>query len=331
MTRIASALIPLALLLCACAPMPAGEAPAGSPAPGGDSDTVKTQAETPETEPSESKHEAATRSKVAEPAPSRPQEAHEPSEPPPPEPAPERESEPETEPRPGLQASGETQAEPKPAPEPEPSPNRAAAAESIVVSGRITLTGGDADAEEAVVYFIPEDPSVLADGAAKPATEEIVTRDKALSPTVLAVSRGSEVRFPNDDPILHNLFSVSAENGFDLGVYGPGEAPSVSFEQPGVVNIYCNVHHNMHAHVLVVDTPWRTRPDAQGNFRLADLPPTPGVLHIWHRQSDRWSLPLDLPADPSIEATLEVTKPRLPPHRDKAGQSYNRRDRDPYR
>lgn len=221
--------------------------------------------------------------------------------------------------------------EPEVAPTPRPAPESPAIEREISISGRITLIGGDADAEDAIVYFIPADGTARPDPADTAHTREIVTRDKSLSPTVLAVSRGSRVHFPNQDPILHNLFSVSAENGFDLGVYGPGESPSVTFDEPGVVNIYCNVHHDMHAHVLVVDTPWRTRPDPAGRFRLTGLPGGPGELHVWHRQSERWSRSLELPAGGPVEVSLEVSRPRLPPHRDKAGQSYSRRDRDPYR
>lgn len=199
------------------------------------------------------------------------------------------------------------------------------------LKGRIRLEGGDADVDEAVVYFVAD--SIEGSGAEAAPSEpaEIVTHDKSLSPTVLTVSRGTEVRFPNDDPILHNLFSVSSNNEFDLGIYGPGEAPSVRFEQPGAVNIYCNVHHDMHAHVLVIDTPWHTRAGADGRFSLTDLPAGEGELRVWHRQSETWSRPIRLPVDEPIEVSLEVTKPRLPQHRDKAGQPYNRRDRDPYR
>lgn len=198
------------------------------------------------------------------------------------------------------------------------------------LSGRIELVGGDAAIDEAVVYFIPESSDASRSTSAVPEFE-IVTRNKALSPTVMAVPRGALVSFPNEDPILHNLFSVSPDNGFDLGIYGPGEAPSVTFEETGVVNIYCNVHHDMHAHVLVIDSPWQTRPVSDGRFRIEGLPAGPGELHVWHRQTERWSRPLRLPADAPVRISMEVTKPRLPPHRDKAGQPYNRRDRDPYR
>jgi plastocyanin len=258
---------------------------------------------------------------------------------------PERPAETATPPAPSEPIESAAETEAPAASQPEPAPDmKAGVQESIesdpqarpernrlAISGRLMLSGGDAETSEAVVYFLPD--AGAADRPQVQAREirEIVTRDKTLSPTVLAVSPGTQVRFPNDDPILHNLFSVSPENGFDLGVYGPGESPAVEFERPGVVNIYCNVHHDMHAHVLVVDTAWHTSPDSEGRFELAGLPPGPGVLHVWHRQSERWSRPIELPLAAPIDVTLPVTKPKLPPHRDKSGLPYNRRDRDPYR
>ena len=207
-------------------------------------------------------------------------------------------------------------------------PAAPAAPSTAVIEGSIALSGGDAEVTDTVVYFVPE----AAEAPTPPENERaIVTRDKSLSPTVLTGPRGSAVRFPNEDPILHNLFSVSPGNDFDLGIYGPGEAPTVRFEQTGVVNIYCNVHHDMHAHVLVVDTPWSTRADASGRFRLEGLPLGPGQLHVWHRQSDAWSRAMRLSGDASVDVALDITKPGLPQHRDKTGQPYNRRDRDPYR
>lgn len=312
-------LVPLVLLAGACAPLPTEEAPSEPPAPSSTAQDTRTEPEStdppkpepdrappPETERAESveaiEDEGTGTEAIDETAPEEPPTAGERDRPEASEAA-ASESAPAT--RPGRTEDGE-------------------------VSGRIMLTGGDADPSEAVVYFVPrEGASSYASDAGK--TGEIVTRDKSLSPTVLAVASGSEIRFPNQDPILHNLFSVSAGNDFDLGVYGPEEAPSVTFEQPGVVNIYCNVHHDMHAHVLVVDTPFRTRPDSNGNFTLTGLPAGSGELHVWHRQSDRWSRAIKLPASGAFEVSLEVTKPSLPPHRDKTGQSYNRRDRGPYR
>jgi plastocyanin len=197
--------------------------------------------------------------------------------------------------------------------------------------GRVTLQGGDAEVSQTVVYFEPEG------GAAPPAPGvfDVETRDKTFDPTVIVVPRGSEVRFPNRDPILHNVFSVSGDNAFDLGVYGPDTAPATTLEQTGAVNVYCNVHHDMHAHVLVLDTPWFVQVGPDGRFSLDGLPPGPGRLTAWHRQAETWSMSInenagDTAAGP-IEIRLDINRPQLPEHMDKTGQSYFRRDRDPYR
>lgn len=203
----------------------------------------------------------------------------------------------------------------------------APATATILLSGRVRLNGDRADVAETVLYFVPDQSTP----AAEPGTFELATKDKTFIPTVLVVPRGSMIRFPNRDPILHNVFSVSAENAFDLGVYGPDSMPETTLDAVGAVNVYCNVHHDMHAHVLVLDTPWFERADSDGRFVLTDLPPGPGTLHAWHRQADAWSIRMDAPTSDSIEVVLDIVRPQLPPHLDKSGQSYQRRDRDPYR
>jgi len=225
-----------------------------------------------------------------------------------------------------------------PAPEFTPEPVKAPASETATVpapppparlnlAGRVVLTGRDADVVETVLYFVPDGPVI----APETGQFEIATRDKAFEPAVMVVTRGSVVRFPNQDPILHNVFSVSTGNSFDLGVYGPDAAPETRLEQTGAVNVYCNVHHEMHAHVLVLDTPWYVLADDDGGFTLTGLPTGSGTLHAWHRQAEAWSM--RIPGDHSapLDVRLNIVRPQLPAHTDKTGQSYFRKDRDPYR
>lgn len=308
-TRLATTLIPLALLLCACAPM-ATQQPSEDQA-------VQTGSAEPEPAPDDgsSAKPEPDEAQVSRPAAAEPRDMPDAAE------AIEKSQPPEdSTPEPAKQADDQERREDesesrRDAPMPEM---------ELELTGRVTLIGGDAHPEEAVVYFVPQSVVDAARETEAAETAEIVTRDKKMSPTVLAVSRGTEVRFPNEDPILHNLFSVSPDNSFDLGIYGPDESPSVTFEHPGVVNVYCNVHHNMHAHVLVVDTPWRARPATDGRFQLTGLPAGSGELHVWHRQTRAWSRSIDLPPSGTMDITLEVTKPMLPPHPDKAGQPDNR-------
>ncbi len=173
-----------------------------------------------------------------------------------------------------------------------------------------------------VVYFTP-DRRTPAPPLAQPA--EVVTVRKEFSPRVSVVPQGSMVRFPNQDPILHNVFSVSGNNRFDLGLYGRGQAESATLRHPGVVRVFCNVHHSMVAYVLVLDTPFFTTPDPQGSFVLRDLPVGKGTLTVWHERSEPATQTLEVPSTQPLVVRLELTKPRVPPHQNKLGKPYERK------
>lgn len=204
----------------------------------------------------------------------------------------------------------------------------APAASAAEVSGRVELLargGGGAargaDLRNAVVYF---DPAGAHD--VRPLSEhpEMATRDKAFVPAVLAVTRGSRVRFPNYDPILHNAFSVSGANRFDLGFFRQGQAGEWTFDTPGIVRVFCNVHHSMAGYILVLETPYYAAPDAGGRFTLKGVPPGPGTLTVWHPQTETWKERLTPGTGGAVVARLEVTQPLVPPHRNKHGRSYGR-------
>ncbi|HEX2225444.1 MAG TPA: hypothetical protein VHN15_14680 [Thermoanaerobaculia bacterium] len=180
------------------------------------------------------------------------------------------------------------------------------------------------DARQAVVYFEPVSPQPV-----RPPAEPFVmtTRKKEFVPRVLAIPRGSRVRFPNEDLILHNVFSVSGGNSFDLGLYRAGAGKDKRFTESGLVRVYCNVHHDMVAYVLVLDTPYFVSPEANGEFVLTGLPKGRGRLTIWHEQAEPFTMDLQLPAASPVLGRLEVTRPQVPPHLNKSGQSYFRRDR----
>ncbi|HEX3528846.1 MAG TPA: hypothetical protein VH988_17440 [Thermoanaerobaculia bacterium] len=216
-----------------------------------------------------------------------------------------------------------------------------AGAEDLHGTIQLVTKGGknaatESDVTQAVVYFEPA-------GGAPPrraeAPFEMVTRQKQFLPRVLAVPRGARVRFPNQDPILHNVFSVSPGNFFDLGLYNQGPGKEQKLDKPGLVRVFCNVHHSMVAYILVLDTPYYTQPGPDGRFSLTGLPKGPGRLTIWHEQADPWTASLTLPqaqqgpsASPSgsITARVEVVRPRIPPHLNKSGQSYFHSGRDSY-
>ena len=97
-------------------------------------------------------------------------------------------------------------------------------------------------------------------------------KNKTFTPRLLGVPVGSVIDFPNDDIIFHNVFSLSGPQPFDLGQYRSGQSQSRSFTQAGTYRVFCNIHPNMSALILVVPTPYVAITDADGRFVL-DLPP----------------------------------------------------------
>ncbi len=191
------------------------------------------------------------------------------------------------------------------------------------LSGAVVFTdeGGQAvasgpEASSTVVVFRPR-------GGAAPAAPgqfDVAMRKKVFEPKVLLVPRGARVRFPNEDPILHNVFSVSQGNTFDLGLYRQGEGDPVRLDSPGLVRVFCNVHHDMVAYVWVLDTPHATQPDPTGRFTLRGLPGA-GELEAWHERAESVTLAVSGDAQP-LEIRLVLDKPRIPPHFDKTGRRY---------
>jgi plastocyanin len=137
-----------------------------------------------------------------------------------------------------------------------------------------------ADVGPVVVYLEPLDRAAPEAGApAGPAT--LRQRDARFAPSFLAVARGQSVAMPNDDTIYHNVFSFSAPNDFDLGLYPGGESRSVAFRSPGPVRVYCSIHESMSATLFVAPSPWFTVAGADGRWALPGVPPGRFRLRTW--------------------------------------------------
>ena len=189
------------------------------------------------------------------------------------------------------------------------------------------LDKGDRPAEDigqAVVWLETGSPA-----PAPPVTVEIGTSDKAFAPHVLVIPVGSRVDFPNHDPFNHNVFSLSEENPFDLGLYGRGETPGVKFERAGIVRVYCNVHSQMSALVVVRDNPWYAQPSSDGSFTIEAVPPGRYTLHAWHERSPDISRDLTVPSAgvADLELQLDARGYKFKPHLNKFGRPYPQQGR----
>ena len=125
-------------------------------------------------------------------------------------------------------------------------------------------------------------------------------------PHVLPVMAGSTVEFPNQDPIFHNVFSLSGTRTFDLGRYPKGDSRSVTFDQPGIVPVFCHLHSDMSAIILVLETPFFTVPDGDGQYRIDDIPPGSYTLVAWHVRSERVEKKVEVIAGEVLEINITV-------------------------
>jgi plastocyanin len=108
--------------------------------------------------------------------------------------------------------------------------------------------------------------------------------NESFTPRVVAVTVGSEVEFPNDDPIYHNVFSLSRAKNFNLGRYPKGDTRRVRFDRPGVIKVFCEIHSHMSATVMVFDHPWFAVPAEDGRFELPPVPAGEREITAWHER-----------------------------------------------
>lgn len=116
------------------------------------------------------------------------------------------------------------------------------------------------------------------------ATREIVQDHETFVPRVVAVTRGSTVTFPNADPIFHNVFSLSRAAAFDLGRYPRGQARSRELKTAGLIKVFCHIHSQMSAAIMVFDHPYFTTPEDDGAFELRGVPEGRYTVVGWHER-----------------------------------------------
>ena len=135
-----------------------------------------------------------------------------------------------------------------------------------------------------VVFMLRDTkPEPETDSSAAPAAPRIVLdqRNLAFSPHVLVVRVGTVVDFPNNDRVFHNVFSFRDGKRFDLGMYPVGTVRQVRFDKPGLSRIFCNIHPQMAAYVVVVDTPYFASADRNGAFSIAEVPAGTYTYRAW--------------------------------------------------
>ena len=125
---------------------------------------------------------------------------------------------------------------------------------------------------------------------------ELEQQGQRFEPQLVVIPVGSTVSFPNADPIFHNVFSLSGAKKFDLGYYPAGQTRIVKFDEPGVVQVYCHLHPNMYAAIVVAPNRWHTRLGNGGAFSFDDVPPGTYRLVAWHMNAGFFRSEVHVPA-----------------------------------
>lgn len=151
----------------------------------------------------------------------------------------------------------------------------------------------------------------------------IRTTGKRFVPRVAWTTPGSPVSFPNQDHILHNVFSVTPGDAFDTGHYEPGDAPKWTAQGAGLVKLYCNVHRKMNAFLWIVDTPYADTLDGKTGLSFRDVAPGRYRLRLWHPEVGEKDFEVSVGEGVTMgDWTLQASLPDFEPHKNKFGKDY---------
>ncbi len=175
-------------------------------------------------------------------------------------------------------------------------------AQELNVTGRVVLEGAGhiSPANSTVVWLSPLGADSNGAASVPPMHTVLQQKNKTFEPHLLVVTKGSTVDFPNRDPWFHNVFSLFNGKRFDLGLYEAGTTRTVHFDREGISYIFCNIHPEMSAVIVVLASQYFATPDKQGEFSIASVPAGRYTLHVWNENA----LPVELQA---LSRTVEVS------------------------
>jgi plastocyanin len=206
-----------------------------------------------------------------------------------------------------------------------------AVAQQVTLSGHVKLiaTENQATASQTagvVVWLTPLDTRVAVKPV-RPGQLKLTQHNKSFEPHLLVVPVGSVVQFPNHDPFFHNVFSLFEGKRFDLGLYEAGSSRNVSFDRPGVSYIFCNIHAEMSAIVIALDTPYYATSSAKGEVVIADVPTGRYELHLWYETAlpeilKSLTREINVTDATSTLGLLQIPAEPIQAHKNKYGMDY---------
>ena len=189
------------------------------------------------------------------------------------------------------------------------------------VTGKITVTdaNGTPAVPDVIVYVVGFAERATTSGPAA----TIAQKGRTFVPDLVAITVGQSVRFPNGDPFLHNVFSQSPARKFDLGSFKKGESKEKQFPTAGVVDVYCNIHPEMAATILVLPNRLYTHVMAGGSFAIDHVPPGTWRVFAYTRRALR---PVSAPVtvgSGDVTVNFALVRGGEPEHLNKYGETYH--------
>ena len=175
-----------------------------------------------------------------------------------------------------------------------------------------------AELHDFVVYITgPLTNSALPKAPAGTAPQRVVTRrilqkEANFVPHVLPIQVGTTIEWPNQDDILHNVFSISDPKPFDLGLYKDPELKRVTFDKPGRVDVFCSIHTTMSCIILVLESPWFAATDDRGRYTINGVPPGVYQLRAWHERLPAQEREITVPETGEVRMDFQLGIKNLP-------------------
>ncbi|HEY8670403.1 MAG TPA: hypothetical protein VIL63_06170 [Terriglobales bacterium] len=205
-------------------------------------------------------------------------------------------------------------------------------AQQLTLSARVKVVGSgktveSAHAENVVVWLTP----VANSAPTLPASKQplrLTQHNKSFEPHVLIVPVGSVVQFPNRDPFFHNVFSLFEGKRFDLGLYEAGSTRNISFDRPGISYIFCNIHAEMSAVVIALDTPYFGISNRKGEIVIPAVPAGRYTMRTWYETApqdalDAMTHEISINENTSTLGVLQIPAgPAISAHKNKYGMDY---------
>jgi plastocyanin len=187
----------------------------------------------------------------------------------------------------------------------------------VVGTVKVTEADGQPAVADVVVYVTDFN---------EPPTDKVTTiaqKGRKFVPALVAITLGEKVEFPNLDPFLHNVFSKSSPRQFDLGSFPRGETKQIAFPELGVVDVYCNIHPEMAATILVLPNRRHTVAGPDGKFVLDGVPPGHWRVFAYTRRAPK-PASAEVTVKPGADATVDlaIVRGAEPAHLNKYGEKY---------